>query len=65
VRDVVDFYRRRPFVGVIVALLGLGLAVSTAALGTAQRPVAAVVLAVVLGLLVGGAMAAAQRSRDR
>lgn len=63
-REIVDFYRRRPVVGVLVALLGLGLALAVAGVGSLDRPVAAVALALVLGLVVGGAIAAAQSPED-
>ncbi len=59
-RDVVDFYRGRPVLGTFLALLGLGLAVLTAVVGSLERPVAAVALALMLGLVLGGAIAAAQ-----
>ncbi|WP_205697846.1 hypothetical protein [Conexibacter sp. SYSU D00693] len=64
-RGVLDFYRRRPVVGVLVALLGLGLALATAAVGADDKPVLAVVLAVLFGLLVGAAISAAQDPEKR
>lgn len=63
-REIVAFYRSRPVLGLFVALLGLALAALVAVLGTLDRPVAAVALALMLGLVVGGAIAAAQRPDD-
>ena len=60
-REILDFYRRRPVLGAVLALFGLGMALFVAVLGTLDRPVAAIALALLLGLLVGGAIAAAQR----
>ena len=63
-REILDFYRGRPVLGSFVALLGLALAVFVVALGALDRPVAAIALALMLGLVVGGAIAAAQRPGD-
>ena len=65
VRDVLDFYRRRPVLGTVVGLAGLAMAVLIVVLGSLERPVAAVALMLILGLLVGGAIAAAQRPGQR
>jgi uncharacterized membrane protein len=59
-RDVLDFYKQRPVIGALVAVLGLLLAVAVATVGNG-RPVLAVVFALLVGLLIGGAIAAAGR----
>lgn len=59
-RDVLDFYKRRPVLGAALALLGLLLALAVATVAR-DRPVQAVLLAVLVGLVIGGALAAGQR----
>lgn len=61
-RSIVAFYRRNPLVLVIAVLVGAGLSLMTAAAGSGGI-VGPIILAVVVGVLVGLGVAAA-RGRD-
>lgn len=65
VRSVLDFYRARPVVGVLVFVIGLAVAVGTTSLQDGDGIVLPIAFVAVTGLLVGAAVAYATRGRRR
>ena len=63
VRSVVDFYRARPMVGILVFAIGLAVAVATTALQDGDGVVLPIAFVALVGLLVGSVLALAQRRR--
>jgi NhaP-type Na+/H+ or K+/H+ antiporter len=62
-RSVLDFYRARPVVGVLVFVVGLGIAVATAALQKGDGIVLPIAFTALMGILVGSVVALGQRNR--
>jgi predicted PurR-regulated permease PerM len=62
-RSVVAFYRTRPLVGAIVFVIGLAMAIATAALQTGGGVILPIALAAFLGILVGSVVAVGQRNK--
>lgn len=63
VRSVVDFYRARPLVGILVFSVGLAVAIATTALQEGDGIVLPIAFVAFVGLLVGGVVALVQRRR--
>jgi uncharacterized membrane protein YczE len=63
-RSVVAFYRARPLVGILVFAIGLAIAVATAMLGSEDGVVLPIAFTALMGLVVGSAVAVAQRRRQ-
>jgi uncharacterized membrane protein YczE len=63
-RSVVAFYRARPLVGILVFAIGLAIAVATAMLGSEDGVVLPIAFTALMGLIVGSAVAMAQRRRQ-
>ena len=64
-RNVVDFYRQRPLVGVIVALIGLGVAWATVSMRNGDGVVLPIFFTAVVGALVGSVIGWSQKRRER
>lgn len=67
VRSVLDFYRARPLVGIIVFAVGLAVALATTFLQDGGGVVLPIAFVAFMGLVVGSLVAMAQRrdgSRD-
>jgi hypothetical protein len=62
-RSVLDFYRARPLVGVLVFVIGLGIAVATAALQDGGGVILPIAFTAFMGILVGSVLAVGQRNR--
>jgi NhaP-type Na+/H+ or K+/H+ antiporter len=62
-RSVLDFYRARPVVGVLVFVVGLGIAVATATLQKGDGIVLPIAFTALMGILVGSVVALGQRNR--
>jgi NhaP-type Na+/H+ or K+/H+ antiporter len=62
-RSVLDFYRARPVVGVLVFVIGLAVAVATTSLKQGDGVILPLAFVVFIGLLVGSVVAYGQRSR--
>jgi NhaP-type Na+/H+ or K+/H+ antiporter len=62
-RSVLDFYRARPLVGVIVFVIGLAVAVATTALKKGDGIILPMAFVILLGLIVGSVVAYGQRNR--
>jgi hypothetical protein len=63
VRSIVDFYRARPVVGVIVFVIGLAVAVATVTLQKGDGVILPIAFTAAMGVVVGSAVAAGQRRR--
>jgi hypothetical protein len=63
VRSVVAFYRARPIVGILVFVIGLAVAVATTSLQSGDGVVLPIAFVALMGLIVGGIVAMAQRRR--
>jgi NhaP-type Na+/H+ or K+/H+ antiporter len=63
VRSVLDFYRARPVVGVIVFVIGLAVAVATTSLKKGDGVILPLAFVIFAGLVVGSVVAYGQRSR--
>lgn len=61
VRSVVDFYRARPLIGVLVFTVGLAVAVATEALQEGDGIILPIAFVAAMGILVGSVVAATQR----
>jgi NhaP-type Na+/H+ or K+/H+ antiporter len=62
-RSVLDFYRARPVVGVLVFVIGLAVAVATTSLKQGDGVILPLAFVVFIGLVVGSVVAYGQRSR--
>jgi NhaP-type Na+/H+ or K+/H+ antiporter len=62
-RSVLDFYRARPVVGVLVFLIGLAVAVGTTSLKKGDGVILPIAFVVLVGLIVGSVVAYGQRNR--
>ena len=62
-RSVLDFYRARPVVGAVVFVIGLAMAIATAALQKSDGVILPIALAAFLGILVGSVVAIGQRNK--
>jgi hypothetical protein len=62
-RSVLDFYRARPVVGVIIFVIGLAVAVATTSLKKGDGIILPLAFVVFIGLVVGSVVAYSQRSR--
>lgn len=62
-RSVLDFYRARPLVGVIVFVVGLGVAVATTTLKKGDGIILPMAFVILIGLVVGSVVAIGQRKR--
>jgi NhaP-type Na+/H+ or K+/H+ antiporter len=62
-RSVLDFYRARPVVGVIVFVVGLAVAVATTSLKKGDGIILPLAFVVFIGFIVGSVVAYGQRSR--
>jgi NhaP-type Na+/H+ or K+/H+ antiporter len=62
-RSVLDFYRARPVVGMLVFVVGLGIAVATATLQKGDGIVLPIAFTALMGILVGSVVALGQRNR--
>jgi NhaP-type Na+/H+ or K+/H+ antiporter len=62
-RSVLDFYRARPVVGVIVFVVGLAVAVATTSLKKGDGVILPLAFVIFAGLIVGSVVAYGQRSR--
>jgi hypothetical protein len=63
VRSIVDFYRARPVVGIIVFVTGLAVAVATVTLQKGDGVILPIAFTAAMGIVVGSAVAAGQRRR--
>jgi hypothetical protein len=63
VRSVVDFYRARPLVGIIVFCVGLAIAVATVSLQKGDGIVLPIAFTALMGVVVGGVMGLGRRGR--
>jgi hypothetical protein len=61
VRSVVDFYRARPLVGIIVFCVGLAIAVATVSLQKGDGIVLPVAFTALMGVVVGGVVGLGRR----
>ncbi|QEC49471.1 hypothetical protein FSW04_19130 [Baekduia soli] len=64
-RTVIDFYRARPVVGVIVFVVGLAVAIATETLQSGDGIVLPIAFVALAGILVGGLLSLGQRRRSR
>jgi hypothetical protein len=62
-RSVLDFYRARPLVGVLVFVIGLAVAVGTTTLKKGDGIVLPMAFVILVGLIVGSVVALGQRRR--
>lgn len=62
-RSVLDFYRARPIVGVIVFVIGLVVAVATTSLKQGDGVILPIAFVILVGLIVGSVVALGQRNR--
>jgi hypothetical protein len=65
VRSVLDFYRARPLVGILVFVVGLAVAIVTTSLHEGDGILLPIAFVAAVGLLVGSAVAYGSRSRSR
>jgi NhaP-type Na+/H+ or K+/H+ antiporter len=64
-RSVVDFYRARPLVGILVFAVGLAIAVATVTLQKGDGVILPIAFTAAMGLLVGSVVAIGARRRRR
>lgn len=62
-RSVLDFYRARPLVGVIVFVVGLAVAVGTTTLKKGDGIILPMAFVILVGLIVGSVVALGQRKK--
>jgi NhaP-type Na+/H+ or K+/H+ antiporter len=62
-RSVLDFYRARPVVGVVVFAVGLVVAVATTSLKKGDGIILPIAFVILIGLIVGSVVAFGQRNR--
>jgi hypothetical protein len=62
-RSVLDFYRARPIVGVVVFVIGLLVAVATTSLKKGDGVILPIAFVILMGLIVGSVVALSQRNR--
>jgi NhaP-type Na+/H+ or K+/H+ antiporter len=65
VRNVLDFYRQRPLVAVVVVLIGLAVAVATLSVRPGDGVVLPIFFVAVMGVVVGSVIGWSQRRRER
>ncbi|HEU4975845.1 MAG TPA: hypothetical protein VFT50_12195 [Baekduia sp.] len=63
-RSVLDFYRARPLVGVVVVAVGLAVAIVTTLAQDGGGVILPIAFVAFVGLVVGSIVAAAQRRRS-
>jgi len=63
-RSVVDFYRARPALGILVFVIGLAVAVATTTVRDGGGIILPVAFVAVVGLVVGAVVAFTQRGRS-
>jgi NhaP-type Na+/H+ or K+/H+ antiporter len=64
-RSVVDFYRARPLVGILVFAVGLAIAVATVTFQKGDGVILPIAFTAAMGLLVGSVVAIGARRRRR
>ncbi|HMJ32933.1 MAG TPA: hypothetical protein VK501_03365 [Baekduia sp.] len=64
-RSVVDFYRARPLVGVLVFCVGLAIAVATVSLQKGDGIILPVAFTALMGIVVGSVVGLGSRNRRR
>ena len=64
-RTVVDFYRARPLVGIIVFCVGLAIAVATVTFQDGDNLLLPIGFALLLGIVVGAIVGVGTRRRGR
>ncbi|WP_445150108.1 hypothetical protein [Baekduia sp. Peel2402] len=62
-RSVLDFYRARPLMGVLVFVIGLAVAVGTTTLKQGDGIILPMAFVILIGLIVGSVVAIGQRRR--
>jgi FtsH-binding integral membrane protein len=62
-RSVVDFYRRRPAILVVVLVVGVAVVIATTSMKGEDAVILPVAFVVLVGLVVGTLIGAAQRGR--
>lgn len=62
-RSVIEFYRARPVVGVLIFIIGLAVAVATTTLKKGDGIILPVAFVILIGLIVGSVVALGQRNR--
>jgi hypothetical protein len=65
VRSVVDFYRARPLVGIMVFCIGLAIAVATVSLQKGDGVILPIAFTALMGVVVGSVVGVASRNRRR
>ncbi|MCW3003017.1 MAG: hypothetical protein JWQ20_2315 [Conexibacter sp.] len=65
VRSVVDFYRARPLVGILVFCVGLAIAVATVSLQKGDGIILPIAFTALMGLVVGTVVGLGSRNRRR
>jgi NhaP-type Na+/H+ or K+/H+ antiporter len=65
VRSVVDFYRARPLVGVLVFCIGLAIAVATVSLQKGDGVILPIAFTALMGIVVGSVVGLVSRNRRR
>jgi uncharacterized membrane protein len=62
-RSIIDFYKQRPVVGVVVFVIGLVVAIATTSLKKGDGVILPVAFVIAIGFLVGSVVAYGQRRR--
>jgi hypothetical protein len=65
VRSVVDFYRARPLVGILVFCVGLAIAVATVSLQKGDGIILPIAFTALMGIVVGSVVGLGSRNRRR
>jgi hypothetical protein len=65
VRSVLDFYRARPLVGVLVFCIGLAIAVATVSLQKGDGIILPIAFTALMGIVVGSVVGLGSRGRRR
>jgi hypothetical protein len=65
VRSVVDFYRARPLVGIVVFCIGLAIAVATVSLQKGDGIILPIAFTALMGIVVGSIVGLGSRNRRR
>jgi NhaP-type Na+/H+ or K+/H+ antiporter len=64
-RSVVDFYRARPLVGIVVFAVGLAIAVATVSFQKGDGIILPIAFTAAMGIVVGSLVALSTRRRRR